>query len=267
MTFKFYLIICLFLALILLLVAQKTPYLSTYSQAFAKITTVTASEEKWARIENENTPFYADYGCTMVKFYLPYTYFIKVISTGEDATRVVYMDDSLVLPLREGYVKTCDIYLFDGTPPNPYPEMSIKITADEILFADSKKQYPKTVLTYGDSATYYGELPIDGEIFCYVYCNGYIGYVRKSAFTPFELPPHELPLRSEELPAEGETNSSLPVDSLTPQTPAPVTTVDSTMRVVIIVAIALVCISVIYLLFRPAPARTKLATWQDEEDF
>lgn len=240
-----------------------TPLLSTYRGAFTNFTKANAQGSSWGRILNENTPFYADDACTILKFYLPYTYFVKIVATGEDSTRVIYMDDNLNVPLREGYIKTCDLYLFDGLPYSPYPEISLKITADEILFADSKKQYPKAVLSQGDTAFYYGEIRIDNENFCYVYSKGYIGYVRKNAFATFEIPAHEIPLVTEEPEIPNESIiTSAPLDNDTNPT-----SIDATMKIVIIIAVAVTCLSVIYLLFKPNAKQTRLAVYSDDEDY
>ncbi len=255
----------LFFAIFCALISPPTSRLSRYSPTFTKSNVAFASDGEWARVLNDNTPFYSDSACKMIKFYLPYTYFVKVINIGDDVTRVIYMDGQSTLPQREGYIKTCDLHIFDGIPTNPYPQVGIKITADEILFADSNKKYPKTVLTNGDEAIYYGELTIDNEKFCYVYCNGYIGYVRKNAFAPFEVPLHEIPIKT-----------ATPEDSLTSEViqeesdvnVQSVTAMDSTMRIVIIIAVAVTCISVIYLLFRPRNVcEPRVAAWRDNDDF
>ena len=255
--------ICLALSFFAL-ISPPTSCLSLYSPTFIKSNTVLAESITWGRILNENTPFYSDGSLKIVKFYLPFSYFVKVINTGDDATRVIYMDGQSTLPLREGYIKTCDLHIFDGIPTNPYPQIRIKITADEILFADSAKQFPKTVLTSGDEATYYGELTADNEKFCYVYCNGFIGYVRKSAFAPFEVPLHETPIKIEEPPSSSES-VILPSDSTV--NIQSITAIDSTLRIVIIIAVAVTCISVLYLLFKPRNAEPKVAAWQDYDEF
>ncbi len=215
---------------------------------------------------NESTPFYSDYGLSMIKFYLPYTYFVKVVDAQAEVTRVIYMDGQSNIPLREGYIKTCDLFLFDGEPTNPYPEVNIKITSDEVLFADSQKQYPKTVLTSGDLAVYYGDLTDGNEKFCYVYCNGYVGYVRKSAFAPFEIPRHSLPL-TPEIP-DPPISSEVPIESDNGAISGADDNLDSTMRIIVIIAVALTCVSVIYLLFKPKQTTDfKVAPWRDEDDF
>ena len=255
-----FLVITLFFSIIL----GNNSGLSPYSATFNNHNVVFAEQEQWARIVNENTPLYSDQSLTMIKFYLPRSYFLKVVNAQEQSTRVVYMDGRIGLPLKEGYVKTCDLFLFDGIPSNPYPELELTVITDEVLFSDTNKQYPKAVLTQGSVATYYGQLNVNNENFCYVYCNGYVGYVRKSAFATFEIPPHSLPLNEQSSQDEESSNES--TVSTQPQNSIPA--IDSTMKIVIIIAVAITCVSVIYLLFKPKPTTDfKIATWRDEDDF
>ncbi|MBR4419611.1 MAG: hypothetical protein IKT32_01910 [Clostridia bacterium] len=242
-------------------------YTSTYCITARAPTKVKASEIKWARIVSDKTPFYSDYSCSMIKFYLPKTYFLKVVNAGNDLTRVIYMDDSDELPFREGYVKTCDLELFDGVPQNPYPEIEIQLLSDEVLFADSNKQYPKTVLSANSTAIYYGELDQNGESFYYIYSNGYLGYARKNAFKPFEIPPHELPMHTQN-PEESDSAVNAPTSAGGQNGMQVVTTVDTTMKVIITIAVALISVSVIYLLFRPRQStQQRVIAFSDEEDF
>ncbi len=223
---------------------------------------VKADEITWARIVNDQTAFYSDMACTMIKFYIPKSYFVKVLQIGDDSTRVIYMDNDSTIPSREGYLKTCDLLIFEDAVYNPYPNFSVKITADEILFADSNKNYPKTVLSYGDTALIYGTLSIAGENFCYVYSNGYIGYVRRSAFAPFEIPLHEIPLVKPD-----SNNQTENITSNSQTDPSPDASIDSTMKIVIIIALSITCLSVIYLLFKPKnQTSVKLAVSQDNDD-
>ena len=245
----------IFLIAVVLLLVQTNKF-----KHFNKIT-VNASEASWARIINDQTPFFSDINCTMIKFYLPKSYFVKILQLGDDATRVIYMDSDLKIPSREGYIKTCDLLIFEQPVYNPYPNITLKITADEILFADSNKNYPKTILSYGDSGLLYGTLIINGENFCYVYANGYIGYVRRSAFAPFEIPMHEIPLSTQNSSEESEDSSPT-----TPQT-NDTNSIDSTLKIVIIVAISITCLSVIYLLFKPKNETSlKVALTQESDD-
>lgn len=223
------------------------------------------ADSGYARILNENTCFYANPDCTIQKFILPYGYFIKIIQVGIDSTKVCYMDGKNSLPESVGYVKTCDLFFSDITPQNPYPDLILTVKSDEILFADGEKNHPKTVLSEGDKAHFYGETVLNGEVFCYVYSNGFIGYVRKNGFVNFTLPPHELPIKQNNSSELQQSESDFDFNSQKDQTAT--TPADETLKTVIIVAVCIVCLSVVYLIFKPASQTFKPAITKDDDDF
>ena len=226
---------------------------------------ILANEQSgYARILFENTVFYANPDCTIEKFILPFGYFVKILQVGANSTRVSYMDSNSNLPESVGYIKTCDLFFSEQIPKNPYLNLQITVKSDEILFADNAKNYPKTVLSEGDTAFYYGELNIDGDIFCYVYSAGFIGYVRKNAFISFVIPEHELPLPKTET-SETESSEVLQNSSLNEQTATK--TADETLKTVIIVAVCIVCLSIVYLIFKPNGQAFKPATTKDDDDY
>ncbi len=226
---------------------------------------ILANEQSgYARILLENTVFYANPDCTIEKFILPFGYFVKILQVGANSTRVSYMDSNSNLPESVGYIKTCDLFFSEQTPQNPYLNLQITVKSDEILFADNAKNYPKTVLSEGDIAFYYGELNIDGDIFCYVYSAGFIGYVRKNGFVSFNIPMHDLPLPNEETSELQDSNVQI-TSSINEQTATK--TADETLKTVIIVAVCIVCLSIVYLIFKPSGQALKPATTKDDDDF
>lgn len=215
---------------------------------------------EYARILTENTVFYADPDCSVAKFYLPYGYFVKVLSAGEDSVRIIYMDDSADVPAREGYIKTSCLHPFYDNPVNPYPKKTLTLGSDEVLFADSKLSQPKAVLSASVKAYFYGETTVSGEKYYYVYSNGYVGYVRKSAFLNPEIPAHPLPL-----PEQQTEQPETPQESQKQTTPH-AAGLDSTVKTVVIIAVSLVALSVVYLLFKPVLKNNYAAASKDSDD-
>ena len=224
------------------------------------------AQNQYARVLSENTQFFANPDCTIAKFELPYGYFIRIIQTGETSTKISYMDDDDNVPKQIGYVKTSDLYLFDSLPSSPYLCLEISLKSDEILFADSKIQQPKSVLTQGTTARYYGEITHNGEQLCYVYANGFIGYVRKSGFTAFTIPPHEIPITE---PNQPEQESSVAESGLVlnEHKQTATLTVDEPLKTVIVIAVCIICLSVVYLIFKPSISGLKTAASKDDDDF
>lgn len=231
--------------------AQGENEINNLHKAHKKIKVYASQSSSWAQINNDQTYFYCDYACQIPKFILPKSYFVKVLEIGEESTRVAYMDGQIGLPEKVGFIKTCDLYLYSGAVSSPYPALTITLKSDEILFSDSKKEYPKAVLTANTTAHFYGFFSIDGEIFCYVYASSYVGYVRKSAFNAFELAPHEIPLITAPQPTP-DIDSAL-AETTPDSSVISAKSIDSTMKIVIIIALSITCLSVVYLMFKPRP--------------
>lgn len=220
---------------------------------------------EYARVLNENTPFYSDPSCKILKFYLPYSYFVRIIKTGTEATRVIYMENALA-PAREGYVKTADLYVCDYVPESPYPQLKLTLKNDEILFSSPADGDALVVLTAGDYAYYYGETQIDGDLFYYVFSGVYVGYVRKDAFYAHSLALHPKELPKEEEPDQSELGQSSEDEKQSEQQ----SSLDNgdgnaLLSAVIIIAISLITISVIYALFRPEHKTFKRAAASDDD--
>lgn len=218
---------------------------------------------EYARVLNEETPFYSDPDLRSVKFYLPYSYFVRVVNEGVDATRVCYMEN-YDAPAREGYIKTCDLFVCDYTPEAPYPNLKLILKSDEVLFSNPADKTARVVLSVGDSAYYYGELPVSSEIFYYVYSGIYVGYVRKNAFFEHTLSLHPQPLPKTDVPDSSGQSTAEPAFS----EPKHQVFGAETVAIIIVIAISFVCVSVIYLLFRPeSRAAKKVAGSSDGDDF
>ena len=216
---------------------------------------------QYARILEQNVAFYSDPSCTLIKFYLPYSYFVRVITAGESVTKATYMD-GVYAPAKEGYIKTADLYAFDGSPQQPFPMLRLTLATEEVIFADPNSG-AKAVLESGTSAAYYGEIKSGGVSFYYVYAGGHIGYVRASAFFA-----HNLPLSADPLP-EPDTDTITPIDdqpSASNEQPSK-SNGGEILTAVIIVAVSLATLSVIYAAFRPRGSALKNAASSDNDDF
>ncbi len=241
--------------------AQTAPNSSFFDKQTDKIS-ARAQTYEYARVLNENTPFYSDPNCKILKFYLPYSYFVRIIKTGTEYTRVIYMENALA-PAREGYVKTADLYVCDYLPENPYPQLKLTLKNDEILFSNPAEGDALVVLTAGNCAYYYGETQIGGDSFYYVFSGVYVGYVRKDAFYAHSLAPHpkELPVEEPDQSKQGQSSAnevqSEPDNSSSDG--------NALLSAVIIIAVSLITISVIYALFRPERKTFKRAAVSDDD--
>lgn len=221
-----------------------------------------AEYDEYARILNDNTVMFADPNCTIAKFNLPYSYFVKVLAVNEYSVKVSYMDGKNNMPACIGYIKTADYYTFDYIPDSPYPQVTLTVLSSEVLFSDKAGQTPKTVLSEYATALYYGYVVTEGVEFYYVYSNGFVGYVRKNAFINTQIPPHTIPIESvssEELSADNSIFSQQ-------QTTPAATELDAVLKTIVIIAVSLVALSVVYLLFRPNAKVKDIALTKDYDD-
>ncbi len=193
----------------------------------------------YSRALTYTTGFYSDMNGAYLKFYVPYGYYVKVLERGDDYSKVSYMPENASFPILIGYVKTVDLIISD-TPSSPYPLLYVSVVSDEVLFSDSSLAFSKAAVYSGSLALYYGELlsPTDEEL-VYVYCNGYLGYMRKNAFAPFNVPdnPEPLPSSPQQSYSEKKNSSS------------------SSLQILIVALISVAVAVIVYVLFRPSDKR------------
>ena len=104
-------------------------------------------------------------------------------------------------------------------------------------------------------AVYYGEVTNESdEKLVYVYCNGYLGYMRKSCFAPFNLPSHPEPIFS---------SSSTSSSNNQTQTKTQNNKTDN-LQILIVAGISVIVVSIVYLIFRPGEKRITKPDYDDE---
>lgn len=205
----------------------------------------------YSRILTADTGFYSDMNGSYLKFYLPYGYYVKVLEVGSAYTKVSYMNETSQFPFLTGYVRTVDLITTDKIPVSPYPLLSITVISDDVLFSDSMLTYSKVGVYANSLAVYYGEIKnANDEELVYVYCNGYLGYMRKTAFAPFVVPSHPDPIQtsyrdSEKVSVVKQKNSS--------------------MQILVVAGISITVVAIVYFLFRPSDK--KRIEREDEEDY
>ncbi len=216
---------------------------------------VKASVYTYSRVLTEDTGFYSDAGGNYLKFYLPYGYFVKIIEVGSIYTKVNYMNDNAQFPFLTGYVKTVDLIPREDVPITPYPLLNLTVISDDVLFSDISLTVSKVGVYANTLAVYYGEVTTESEEpLVYVYCNGYLGYMRKSCFAPFTLPPHPEPIIT-----QPDSTSSYSQHQNKPKTNG-----TDNLQILIVAGISVIVVSIVYLIFRPGERRIKENDYEDE---
>ena len=216
----------------------------------------------FARIETDDAVFYADKSLAIPRFTLPKSYYVKVVETGGEITRVVY-SGSAQAPSLEGYVKTVCLSFPKDPPADLCPEKTITAVVDEVMFSDPELTRPRSVLTKGATAIYYGEADVSGEKYLYVYATGSVGYVKKNAFEDFTVPLH--PVYAAELAAAA--TSSNEVFSSAPQKDGTISVSKPDPSQVIVIAILIVAVlCVVFLVFKKEDKKASANAFYRDDD-
>lgn len=221
---------------------------------------VATADTSFAMITDKNTAFFADASQQMQKCVLPFGYYVKVVSVGTEYSRVIYMDNSTEYPASYGYVLTANLKLNQTPTTTPYPEVTLTTRADDVIFATATLDAPLAVIQQNSTAVFYGELATPSQTLVYVYANGYIGYMRKSSFIDYALPPHP----------DSATLTATPPETPSPstQTDLPQSHAQNTAQVALTFCIILVGLCLIYLALKPDRLkRNELSFFGEKDEF
>lgn len=218
---------------------------------FSIKTTATYSySESYYRVLNENVFIYSTSNFDKALFKIPYSYYVKVESINGNVARVVYGSDQDTYPVIMGYMKVEELSTSQITPLNPFAIIKVSTAVSDILFndVDRKKAYfnvPKETFMI-----YYGEvLDENSNPLCMVYCNNKLGYIDKNCLNPYNVP-----LNTDAIPTPDSEEPSTPTDTTVNEPPSAF--LGENLQIVIIVGISIVCISVVYALFKPTNNKT-----------
>ena len=146
-----------------------------------------AEEPAYLRVTDDETVFYADAETQTPIFYLPYTYYVRVISYGKQTCKVEYLDGGNTV---DGYVIT-DALFSDGLEvENPFPRVTVTTAVTATLYADGELKEPIQYLFAERRLTYYGNYVYGNVRLLFVGYNGKLGYVREDDVYPFVLSNH-----------------------------------------------------------------------------
>ncbi len=160
------------------------------SAVFGSFTIVRAkSDNEYLRVITEDTPIFAtDDGKDFLCF-LPYTYYVKVLSNGERFTHVLCY--GINCPAIDGYVPT-DYLFSDGlSVQNPYLDLKVRANNTLVLYRDTElTQSVRYVFADREMSVYGLAKTNTNEEIVYVSYLDDIGYVRKSDLNSFTILNH-----------------------------------------------------------------------------
>ncbi len=213
---------------------------------------------QYLRVIDDTTPLFSDESGSNLLFYLPYTYYVRVINVGEKFAHVECYGEGL--PALDGYAPTDMLYNDNLKVDSPYPTVTLKTSTQTVLYADTELTKPLQYLFAERELCYYGNLGGETSVYCVGY-NGKLGYVTEEGIYPFDLPlhPNELTFIEPE-PVIPEMPSE--------ETPNP-SEGDGLLSLRIIVIACLVSAGVIALLLalRKKPKKHQTVGYYDENDY
>ena len=158
----------------------------TFSPSVIKVT----ADSEYRRIITSDTPFYSDGTGTELLFYLPYTYYVKVIEYGQILSHVECYGGEKSIAL-DGYVPTSMLYQDNLSVISPYLKKHIMTATTTVLYSDKGLSTPIQYVFSSRELVYYGQLTnFDNSIIFFVSYNNKLGYVSENSIVPFEIENH-----------------------------------------------------------------------------
>ncbi len=211
----------------------------------------------YLRVIDETTPFYADENLTNLLFYLPYTYYVKVISIDENVARIEYGGGKDGFSI-DGYCPTDLLYADNLAVANPYLDLTITTATHATIYDDKGLSEGGRYVFKDRELKYYGKVEVGGKN---VYCVGYLGklsYVAEEYVTPFSVAfhPNELTFKETITPDNGtEGDGSQKNDNL------------NGLRISIFVCLMSAGLIALLIALKRKPKRTIKTDYYDENDY
>ena len=241
-----------------------TAYLFAQATVYP-LQTVNAIETiEYLRVIDEDTPFYADKTSDNPLFYLPYTYYVRVLERGDFYTHVEYAVKGYSM---DGYVPTNKLF-YDGlTVTEPFPSVTVTTAGTTVLYKDDALSSSLQYIFEGRAMYYYGKyFSPQGKTLYYVGYNNRLGYVKEEDLMPFTINyhPNELTFLKSEEP-EPDT-SATDNGTKTAEQPAENDAVFN-LRIAIIVVLGLAGFIALAVALGKKPKTSPAASYYDENDY
>ena len=206
--------------------------------------------ESYYRVLNENVFIYSTANFDKVLFKVPYSYYVKVESVNGNTARVVYGSEQNDYPVIIGYMKFDELSTTAITPLNPFAIIKVSTSVSDILFNDIDRKKAYFNVPSDTFMIYYGEVVDENaNPLCMVYCNNKLGYVDKTCLNPYNIP-----LNSDAISTPEIEEDTTPTDTTIAEKPSAF--VGENLQIIIIVGISIICISVVYALFKPSNSKS-----------
>lgn len=223
---------------------------------------ITLADSLYLRVITEDTPFYAEENESSLLFYLPYTYYVKVLGYGSAYTHVEIYGNAFAAI--DGFVPNGALFSDGLEVKNPYPEITLTTAHTCVLYADAALKNNVQYVFSARNMDYYGSLTVSGsETLYFVGYNGKLGYVKESDVLPFSVAahPNELTFLKPD-PSEEPNDNEKPADT------GEQTASDETVKWIIIGCLGAAGVVALLTAFsKKRPEKKAAAGYYDENDF
>lgn len=170
---------------------------------FSTNQTANASTQTFGRIITDDTVFYKDELCSVPFFFLPYTYYVKILDETPVSYHVEYGGGTGLII--DGYVKKDSLFFDKLSVISPFPNLTLTTLCTAVLYQTPDSTLPIQYVFENRNLTYYGSYINLSEkrVFCVSY-NGSLGFIAEETVQPFSLPfhPNELTFILPDIPAD-----------------------------------------------------------------
>ena len=233
------------------------PFIVLFSIIFPLSVKTVKAEGSYLRVITEDTPFYLSQADTSPLFFLPYTYYVKVIREEVDFYYVEYGEGN-DMPCIDGYVPKDMLFDDSLSAQSRYPFLTLTTSASSTLYEDVNKNKTLQYVFKDRELIFYGtNFSSNGETLYFVSYNNKLGYVSEEDIIPFTIPNHPNPLTfiKEETPPSSKPIETPEKDNGT-----------STLRYLIIGILAFAGIFAMIIVFKGKP-NTKTNGYFDENEY
>lgn len=160
-------------------------YFILVSFSSAAIFPVKADDGTFACIRSEDVYLYSEENDRSGLFVLPYSYYVKILSTGIKYAYVEYLSDGPNTRKITGYCKTSELTFVDYVPQRPYLYYTFDVTY-YIEDASPSIKDDSFLSSITVTCAYYGEYKVGSKSYCYVLRDSTFGYIPKPAGIAYE---------------------------------------------------------------------------------
>lgn len=214
-----------------------------------------SAESAYMRVISYDTPFYKTPYDDAPLFYLPYTYYVKVLDVGNDYAHIECYGDALIAAL-DGYVPKDKLFSDGLEVSSPYLSLTITTLQTAVLYSDETLTTPLQYIFADRRLQYYGAIDSSQGIIYYVSYNNRLGYVKEADVYPFSITnhPNELTFLTPDAPEE-------------PEQSAPVTEDFFGLKATVFVCLFFAGIIALLVALKQKPGKNAAASYYDENDY